>query len=144
MKDNGGGEVLSIDPFQSSQWGNTAVTQCRRAGLGDIVHVVEEKSLLALPRLLAEGRRFEFVFIDGMHLFDYTLVDFFYADQLLDVGGVVCVDDARHVAVGCCIEYLKSNYIHFRFEETTLTSKTLATFVKVAPDGRGWDFHKDF
>jgi len=53
----------------------------------------------ALPRLCAEGERFDFVFIDGRHLFDCVLVDFFYVDRLLEVGGYVALDDLWMPAV---------------------------------------------
>mgnify|MGYP000309270520 FL=1 len=37
VKDNGGGTHTSIDPFQPSQWGNTARKSIERAGLQDMV-----------------------------------------------------------------------------------------------------------
>ena len=53
------------------------------------VGCIEQKSFLAMPRLLQAGRKFDFCFVDGMHLFDYTALDLFYADLLVRVGGII-------------------------------------------------------
>ena len=55
--------------------------------------VSEHPLRLALTRLCAEGERIDFAFIDGNHRFDYTLVDFFYIDKMLRLGGHVAFDD---------------------------------------------------
>ena len=41
----------------------------------------------------AQGERIDFAFIDGAHTFDHALVDFFYIDRMLNVGGIVAFDD---------------------------------------------------
>ncbi len=41
----------------------------------------------------------DFIFIDGWHTFDYTLIDFFYADKLLRKDGIILIDDALHKGV---------------------------------------------
>jgi len=65
-----------------------------RAGYGGFVEFIEKPSQIALPALVAAGRRIDFAFIDGEHTFDHVLFDFFFIDQLLNVGGVVVFDDA--------------------------------------------------
>ena len=40
-----------------------------------------EKDTGALPRLVEQGKRIQFCFIDGLHTFDYTMLDAFFADQ---------------------------------------------------------------
>ncbi|TGE18371.1 class I SAM-dependent methyltransferase [Hymenobacter elongatus] len=39
-----------------------------------------------LPRLVKDGRRFDFIVIDGNHTLDGVLVDFSYPDLLLNDG----------------------------------------------------------
>jgi predicted O-methyltransferase YrrM len=46
-----------------------------------------------LPELNKRGVTIDFVFIDGMHTFDYTVLDLFYADKLLRPGGIICLHD---------------------------------------------------
>lgn len=68
----------------------------------------------------------------------------FYADLLLRKGGVILLDDVRHRGVKPVMAYVRSNYAHLRVIEDTLAADTLATFVKMGPDTRSWDFHREF
>ena len=65
-----------------------------KAGLGGSegtqFSLIEEKSYECLPRLVNEKQIVDLIFIDGMHTFDYTLVDFFYGDLI--GGDKLCVD----------------------------------------------------
>ena len=76
-----GYKMLSVDPNQSTQWSSIGVRNIERAGFARLHTLVEKCDYVALPELLEEGRRFDFAFIDGMHLFDYTLLDFFFVDR---------------------------------------------------------------
>lgn len=49
---------------------------------------------------------FDFIFIDGWHTFDHTLLDAFYATRLLRIGGYLLVDDAGMAPVQRACEYL--------------------------------------
>lgn len=93
LQENGGGSHTAIDPFQTSRWKSIGLLNLRRAGLDGFVRFYEAASHQALPALARAGERFEVVFIDGNHRFDTALLDFFYADQLLDVGGHIMFDD---------------------------------------------------
>jgi hypothetical protein len=112
-----------------------------KAGLRALVEWVPEKSHAALPRLLAEGRRFQLIFIDGMHLYDYTLVDLFYADLLLEPGGAIVIDDLRLPAVAEVLRYAVTNYPHLKLQTGTLCDSRMATLWKRGEDARSWDFH---
>ena len=70
------------------------------------LHLVEERSEFALPTILTSNEgRFDFIFIDGWHTFDHTILDCFYAIRLLRVGGYLVLDDAhwRSVTRSCGI-----------------------------------------
>jgi hypothetical protein len=55
--------------------------------------LIEKPSHAALPALLDKGHRIDFAYIDGNHMFDYALLDFFYLDKMLNVGGVIGFND---------------------------------------------------
>ena len=74
---------MAIDPFQSTQWGGGAIHTIRRAGLGKGFELLEEADVSALPRLRAQGRMFDLVFVDGLHNMDATLVDFYLVHPML-------------------------------------------------------------
>lgn len=96
-----GARHVAIDPFQSSPtgWKGKGIERVKEAGFESIVEVIEDFDYLALPQLIRDGRRFDFILIDGWHSFDYTLVDFFFADLLLERGGVLAIHDTGWPAV---------------------------------------------
>ena len=151
LKENGSGKLISVDPYQSTQWKNIAVKHLRQslgeAGFSKYSELMEEPSYSAMPKILnrkSGANSMDLIFIDGMHLFDYTLVDLFYADLLLRVGGVVVLDDIRHKGVKQSYEYILKNYSHWKLVKPTLASETCATFIKVKNDDRSWDYHRFF
>jgi predicted O-methyltransferase YrrM len=102
-----------IDPFQNTHWRGIGVTNLKRNGVG-FFQLIEERSEFALPRLCQQGEeRFDFIFIDGFHTFDHTLVDCFFATRLLRTGGYLVVDDVSWQSVGRCMRYF-ANYPCYR------------------------------
>jgi methyltransferase family protein len=134
------GRHVAVDPIQSTKWRSLGREHVRRAGLEPYVRVVEERSDEALPRMVAEGETCDFAFIDGHHLFDFVLVDFFYLDRMLDVGGVVAFHDPWIPAVGRVLEFVRRNRDYDVLEE----DDGLALLRKVGTDERDWDHHWPF
>jgi len=140
--------LMSIDPFQKTQWKNVALNNIKKAGLSDYSFLLEKKSYEALPEILSKIKDkklepFDFIFIDGMHLFDYTLIDFFYSDLILKKGGVIIVDDIKHSNVKAFYNYILTNYKHFKLLKNK-SENTIGVFMKIDEDKRNWDFHKSF
>jgi hypothetical protein len=81
----------------------------RRAGYAHLVEHVAERSEIALPRMAAEGRQFDFAFIDGYHTFEAAFVDFFFIDRMLPVGGVIAFDDLCYPAVKKLVRFIIQN-----------------------------------
>ncbi len=88
-----GGHHYGIDPCQTDQHRNAALLLLNAHGLADDFTLLAGPTHLEAPRLLAQQEPFDFVFVDGMHTFDYKLLDFFYADKLLRVGGWLVFHD---------------------------------------------------
>jgi predicted O-methyltransferase YrrM len=101
-----------IDPSQSTTWHSIGISNLRRAGF-DFFSLIEKPSEIALPELLANDKKFQFIFIDGWHTFDHTLLDFFYANRLLEEGGFVAIDDADWPSISRVIHYV-SKYPNYR------------------------------
>jgi predicted O-methyltransferase YrrM len=94
-----------IDPNQSSQWNNIGINNLRKAGF-DRFRLIEDYSEFALPELVKQGVKVNFGFIDGWHTFDHTLLDFFYINRMLEVNGVVIIDDVHMPAVSKAVRYI--------------------------------------
>jgi predicted O-methyltransferase YrrM len=137
----GDGSHVAIDPYQSSDWRGIGQLNVRRAGLSDRVRVIEARSDEALPRLRDEGLRIDFALIDGLHLFDATLVDFFHVDRMLDVDGVVVFHDTWMPAVARAVEFVVKNRA---YERLAAGDAAMAALRKAGEDDRAWDFHADF
>ena len=73
-----GGRLVSVDPNQSAGFESQGIYNVERAGLQDRHELIEEPDYTALPRLLQDGLKLDFAYIDGWHTFDYTLLDFWY------------------------------------------------------------------
>ena len=74
LQDNGQGCHAAIDPFQACEFKSVGVLNVERAGLSHRFRLHQAASDVVLPQLCAEGRTLDFAFVDGWHLFDFTLV----------------------------------------------------------------------
>jgi len=105
-----GTRYITVDPNQhGGTWDGIGIANLRRAGFGDIVQLIEKPSHLALPELEMAGQEVDFAFIDGWHTFDFTLVDFFYIDRMLRVGGIVAFDDVGWPSVRKVCRFIATN-----------------------------------
>jgi predicted O-methyltransferase YrrM len=103
------GHLTSIDPFQLSEYRNVGLANVARAGFAERHQLIDEPDYLALPRLVGEGRRFGFIFVDGWHSFDYAMLDIFFADLLLEDGGVLALHDTDWPPVYKAVRFLETH-----------------------------------
>jgi predicted O-methyltransferase YrrM len=109
LVDNGGGHHVAIDPEASTTWKSVGMVNVRKAGFHPMVSLYEAPSFKTLPRLLADGEQFDVVFIDGLHLFDAVLLDFCYADRLLNPGGYIVFHDTFMPSVRKSLAFIRRN-----------------------------------
>jgi predicted O-methyltransferase YrrM len=163
LADSGGnGSLISIDPEQSTGARNIGILNVQRSGLIERHRLIEEFDYLALPPLLKDRLSVDFAYVDGWHTFDYTLLDFFYIDKMLNEGGIVAFNDCslpavnkvlrfaithrkyRELNVGLKPSYLTRNIRNAIRNVFTLTSKQDRYFQKQAGWEPAWDFFVDF
>jgi predicted O-methyltransferase YrrM len=139
------GHLISIDPFQKQEWHNYGIELIKKNNFDKIHRFIEKKSYIALPELLIEAEKnnklYDMIFIDGWHTFDYTLVDFFYADKLIKIGGYIIIDDIRHNSVVQVIDYLTKNFKHYK---RISSPSSVACLKKIDDDKRDWNTHFRF
>ncbi len=134
-----------VDPNQTG-WGSVGVNNLKRCGV-DYFKLVEEKSEFALPRLLEnhEGT-YDFIFVDGWHTFDHTLLDCFYATRMLRVGGYLAVDDVWNFpGIKRVVGFVGSYPCYQRVGTVNETNGDVRMigFKKIANDERRWDWHDE-
>jgi predicted O-methyltransferase YrrM len=107
---------VAIDPYQitslsdhDTRFAGVGLQLLEEAGVRDIIEFHEEESQIVLPRLLADGRRFDLAFIDGSHRFESVFLDLVYCGRLLKAGGIVFADDAQVEGVRKAIDFCVAN-----------------------------------
>ncbi|OPZ84657.1 MAG: O-methyltransferase [bacterium ADurb.Bin429] len=111
LRENGHGRHIVIDPYQTTPngWKSIGLLNLERAGMRELVTFHEDSSHAALPRVLAEGTRVQMAFIDGSHRFADVLLDLYFTDKLLDVGGCMVFDDLWFVPVRKALAFALRN-----------------------------------
>lgn len=103
-----GARHLIVDAYQErfhgSGWAAIA-----GAGLAGVCSLVEERSQIALPRLLGDGFVAGAAFVDGSHIFHNVFVDLFYLRELVRPGGLVILDDCSYPSVATAARYFEVN-----------------------------------
>jgi predicted O-methyltransferase YrrM len=110
LRANGpGGRHVAIDPRLPNNHVDTGLHALEEAGVRELVEFHAEGSEAVLPRLLAEGRRFDLAFVDGNHRFEGVFLDLVYCGRLLPPGRIVFVDDMQLPAVRRATAFCVSN-----------------------------------
>lgn len=152
---------IVLDPFQFSEWKGIGLRNIERAGYGKFVELREEPSEIALPQLLHENTILDMAVIDGWHTFDHALVDFFYVNKMMRIGGVVVLDDSSMPSVGKLVDHILTYGCYCIFGipgGPNLLTRRLAYYAglkkskwpsaialeKIARDDRPWNWHRAF
>ena len=128
LAENGQGQHIAIDPMQGSDYKNIALQRLAEKGLGKYCTLIEKPSHIALPELLAQGRQFDFAFVDGSHYFDYVMVDFMYLDCMLKTGSTIIFDDVSIESVRKAVSFILRN----RNYELLLDGRAFSPIKKLA------------
>jgi predicted O-methyltransferase YrrM len=132
-RDHAGGMHVAIDPFQKSYFQNIGIRNVESAGLSGFLEFMELPDWLALPDLVKQGRKFDMVFIDGLHHLDAVLLDFFYGDLLLPPGGYMVFDDSSYPGVHQTIDYILAKK---SYEEIERSFNRIAVLKKIKDEDR--------
>jgi predicted O-methyltransferase YrrM len=173
LADNQHGRHVAIDPQQKTGFNSIGLLNLERARLRDLVDWREAASDVALPELWRAGERFQFAFIDGCHLFDVALLDFYYIDKMLSAAGYVVLDDIWMPGIRKLVSFIVRNRsyelvgtkssapvplwkrvgrIGVRFlrkpvernSRLKLSPRNVVVLRKTADDNRAWDYHRSF
>lgn len=109
-----GAKLISIDPYEHEHYHGFGMDLVARTDQGSQHELCERPDYLALPEMISAGLTVDFAYIDGMHTFDYVLVDAFFVDKLLPVDGIVSFNDCGFRSVH---KYLKFFRGHRDYEE---------------------------
>lgn len=97
-----------VDAFQE-QFHGCGWAAIIGAGLAGRCRLVQERSQIALPRLLGDGFVAAAAFVDGSHIFHNLFVDLFFLRELVRPGGLVILDDCSYLSVATAVRYFQVN-----------------------------------
>ncbi len=127
---SGSKQHTAIDPYQPyPTYDEAGVYAVERAGLTDFLDYRPEFSEFVLPRLLEAHQRYDFIYIDGSHLFESVLIDAFYSARLLNDGGLLAFDDSSDRHVAKVLAFLRSNLSDALREVLTGFRSTIAVLI---------------
>lgn len=128
-----------IDPFQYKDYYGIGISNLKRINC-TFFELIQEPSEYALAKLAQTlPGAFDLIFIDGWHTFDHTLLDLFYSNRLLKIGGYLIIDDCRLPSVAKAISYF-SKYpaykIYSQTDNSNLSFKAKLTkyFSRIIPE----------
>ena len=100
---------IGLDPNEATRFANCGLQFLEEAGVSHLIEFLPTASEIALPRFLAEGRRFDLAFVDGNHRFDGVFLDLIYLGRLVRPAGVIVVDDFQLPSVLRAVSFCTSN-----------------------------------
>lgn len=99
---------LIIDAYQDL-FAHAGWEVLEAAGVTRLCTLLRERSQLALPRLVTEGRVADAAFVDGSHIFHNVFVDLAFLREVVRPGGLVILDDCRLPSVATAVRYFEIN-----------------------------------
>jgi len=85
------GAHIVIEP--DNYWGTAATHNIEKEGLTRYLQIKHDYSDKVLSKLFLENYRIQYAYIDTTKQFDVVMQDFYFINKILDVGGVVILDD---------------------------------------------------
>ena len=133
LADNGKGTLISVDSLELTHYKGGGIKNIERAGFQHIHKHIILPSQFALPQLAVQNFKCDFVFIDTSHQFDQTIVESYYCDKILKVGGIMAFHDYRLLSVKSACNFVETN-LNYRLHPSH--SDNLRVIQKVGVDDR--------
>jgi len=136
LREMGGGELIGLDPFQIEAYHDIGLRNVERAGYEDLFTFRKDFSQDVLPEYLIAGDTFDFILIDGHHTFEQVMLDFYYSEKIVKVGGHIMFHDVVYPSVRKALTFILRN-MNFEtdMEDFLVTPSPLGrvyTFAKMA------------
>lgn len=134
---------IAVDPFEKTDWGGVGLWQVQQTeGFSRHFEWRSQYSIEALTDLIKERSQFDGIFIDGNHRFDDVLVDFYLADKILKIGGVIALDDMWMESIKSVVSFILENRSDYTY--VPQNAPNMAVFLKNSDDSRDWHHFRAF
>lgn len=129
-KINPGSMHYAIDPNQFTDYGGVGVRMIADAGLANNFKLIEGKTHEVFHYFLENKIRVDMAFIDGWHTFDYTFVDFFFIDKILNDGGILAFHDMYGLSKQKVLRFIKTHRDYEVLDNYMIREKDLVKTLK--------------
>ena len=96
---------IVIEPYT---WGNTAMYNITKEGLEKYIDIRSDLSDRILTTMYLTNERIQFAYVDTTKVFDTVLQDFYFIDKIMDIGGVIIIDDANTGGINVVIRFMNT------------------------------------
>jgi len=134
---------IVIDPFQKEKYENMGIFNLEKFGMEIFLEFRNDYSHIVLPELLKEGKKFDFIFIDGDHKYDSIMNDFYYSDLLLSTGGIIVFHDTWMKSTQLVTSFISKNRENYHSLKLP-GDYNMSFFKKYFFDERPWDHFNEF
>jgi hypothetical protein len=136
----------AVDPFQGPDWDDAGLSTAAKLGIADVITLLREDSLQALPRLVTDRHRFDFGFVDGSHLYEHIFCDTLYMLRLVRPGGLIVLDDNWMPATRAALAYFTTNLglVHENPGDQSPGRRFAILRTPTTPPHRAWDHFVPF
>ena len=104
---------------------------------------IPDYDMFGIPELARENQKFDVIFIDGDHRFDYVLIDFTLCDHIISDHGYIIFHDLWMPSINKVVEFIKKNRSDYQVQED-LPSPQMLIFKKISNDKREWNHYNSF
>lgn len=136
MREGNYGHHVAIDPYQYQDWHGIGATRAKLLGMEERFSLIERRSAIALGQLADTETQAGFIFIDGAHRFDDVLVDYYLADMICPLGGVIVFDDTWMPSIRKVIRFIEANRCDYKRLSNRISNAI--GFEKIDIDRRHW------
>ncbi len=125
-----GSEHVSVSPAPSEF--SRILSYCKANDISTSrLMLIPEPSQEQLPKFDHAKSRLDLALIDGAHSFPLPIIDFYYLDRMLKVGGLLAIDDLAIPTVGMLYKFIRDEgayeLVAIDSAKTALLSKKVET-----------------
>lgn len=143
IKSNEIGYHVAMDPFEIIDWHGVGLKKVEELRMDSFFRFIPEFDYYGIPELARDKQKYDVVFIDGDHRFDYVLLDFTLADYIISDNGYIILHDLWMPSIKKVVKFIKNNRLDYEIQ-TDINSPQMLVLKKISGDKRAWNFYSSF
>lgn len=143
IESNNSGIHTAMDPFERSYWYGIGLQKIKEVEMDSSFRFIPDYDFLAIPELARKNQKFNVIFIDGDHRFDYVLMDFTLCDLILSKNGYIILHDAGMPSIKKVVKFIERNRPDYQVQKD-IPSPNMLIVRKISDDNRKWNHYSSF